>query len=298
MDTRGQRTRRRDRTAAPVTNDTERLEIDVGDGLHLNVERSGIGTPLLLLHGFTGSTETWAPLRASLAPRYSTIAIDLPGHGGSTSPTDPTRYALSRLADDIARVLDTLNVERAAVLGYSLGGRAALRFALKHPDRVSALILESASPGIADPAARAERIAADAALATSIEADGVAAFVDRWERLPLWASQVTVPGADRARLRVQRLTNNPEGLANSLRGAGAGAEPSVADKLSQLETPTLLVAGELDPKFLSFARQMAGLMPAARVDVIADSGHASHFERPVEFEDKVRHFLDTVAASI
>src|SRR5687768_14977927 len=211
--------------------------ISLGDGLHLHVTHAGSGPPVVLLHGFTGSSASWATFAKAL-DRFSTIAIDLPGHGRSSAPSDPARYALPRFADDLAAVLDALHVDRAAVLGYSLGARAALHFALAHPVRVSALILESASPGIDDPAERAERAALDAALADAIERDGIRAFVDRWEQLPLWASQARLSTEARGRLRAQRLANEPHGLANSLRGAGAAAEPSVLDRLAALEMPT------------------------------------------------------------
>src|SRR5690349_2633583 len=169
---------------------TERhRDLDVGDSLHLHAITSGDGPPVVLLHGFTGSTATWTSLRAALEPHFTVHAVDLPGHGRSSAPADPERYRLERFAADLATVLDTLGIERTALLGYSLGARAALRFALAFPGRTSALILESVSPGIADPAERAARRTADAALADTIERDGVVAFVDRWERLPLWSSQ-------------------------------------------------------------------------------------------------------------
>ena len=189
------------------------VDVDVGDGLQLHVVRSGSGPALLMLHGFTGSAATWAPLSEALGDRFATIAVDLPGHRASSAPADSARYALGRLAADLARVLDRLGVARAAVLGYSMGGRAALRFALEHPDRVTALVLESSSPGIADPAERASRRAADVALAEAIERDGVAAFVERWEALPLWATQRALPAAARDKLRAQRLANTPLGLS-------------------------------------------------------------------------------------
>ncbi len=267
------------------------VDIDVGNGLRLHAVRSGSGSALMLLHGFTGSAATWAPLRAALGDRFATIAVDLAGHGASSAPADPARYALGRLAVDLKRVLDHLDVARAALLGYSMGGRAALRFALEHPDRVSALVLESSSPGIADPAERESRRAADAALADAIERDGVAAFVDRWEALPLWATQHALPMAVRDKLRAQRLANTPSGLANSLRGAGAGAEADVTERLATLDGPTLLIAGALDAKYIAFGRSMERVMPRARLSIVESAGHAVHLERPAEFTALVAEFL-------
>ncbi len=275
-----------------LSSEVEReLDIDVGDGLRLHVVCSGSGPTVLMLHGFTGSAATWAPLSAALSDRFATIAVDLAGHGASSAPADPARYALGRLAGDLACVLDRLGVARAALLGYSMGGRAALRFALEHPDRVSALVLESSSPGIADPAERESRRAADAALADAIERDGVRAFVDRWEALPLWAMQHALPTAVRDKLRAERLANAPSGLANSLRGAGAGAEADVTERLATLDVPTLLIAGALDAKYIAFGRSMERAMPRARLSIVESAGHAVHLERPAGFAALVAEFL-------
>ncbi len=269
-------------------------DVDVGDGLHLHVTSSGTGPPVLLLHGFTGSTATWGPLRDSLDARFTIHAVDLPGHGRSGLRGDIERHRLAGMAGDLATLLDALVLERCAVLGYSLGARLALRLALDFPPRVSALVLESVSPGIADPIARAERRTADAALADAIERDGIVAFVDKWERLPLWASQSALSAAERAALRTQRLTNQPQGLAASLRGAGAGEDPPVLDRIGTIAAPTLLVAGALDARYVAFARMMESAIPQARATIVADAGHAVHLERPEAFAVLVGEFLDAV----
>jgi 2-succinyl-6-hydroxy-2,4-cyclohexadiene-1-carboxylate synthase len=272
----------------------ERFHVDVGGGVRLHATREGKGPPLVLLHGFTGSTESWTPVRRTLVQRFTTIAVDLPGHGRSTSPADPARYALPGFVQDLARVLDALGLERTSLLGYSLGGRAALRFALERPDRVGALVIESASPGIAKPAERAARLVADGALAEEIERDGITAFVDKWERLPLWASQAALSPEARSRLRAQRLGNDRRGLANSLRGAGAGLDLPLLERLGALHVPTLLVAGALDGKYTELARQMAGAIPGAQLAIVPEAGHAVHLERPEEFAAVVLRFLDAV----
>lgn len=218
------------------------------------------------------------------------IAIDLAGHGQSSSPDDPRRYSLDRLADDLALVLDNLHVEQATVLGYSMGGRAALRFALQHPERVSALILESTSSGIHDENKRAERIAADNVLANMIEREGVAAFVARWEKLPMWSSQSSLVDSGRAELRAQRLSNNPTGLANSLRGAGAGVDAPDLEGLRRIAMPTLLLAGELDTPYVEHARHLASLIPDSVLKTIAGAGHAIHLEQPDAMLAEVTQF--------
>ena len=263
------------------------------DGLTYHVERAGVGAgpALVLLHGFTGSTATWAPFLPAFAREFDTVAIDLPGHGATDAPGDPARYRMERTVADLAAILERLGIGRAAWLGYSLGGRVALGVAALAPSRVVALVLEGASPGIADPAERAARVRADEALAARIERDGIERFVDEWAGLPLFASQARLPAEIRTAHRRQRLANSPLGLANSLRGIGQGAQPPLHDRLGEITAPALLLAGAEDAKFRRLAAEMAAAMPAAEVLVIEGAGHAAHLEQPRAFEEAVLAFV-------
>ena len=152
--------------------------VRVGDVTYAVREWAGSGPPLLLLHGFTGRAALWEPVARALAPAWHVLAVDLLGHGDSDAPADPGRYRMERAVADLAALLDALGIARTACLGYSMGGRLALAFAHAHPERVGALVLESASPGLAGVDERDVRLTADQALAARIERDGVAAFVD------------------------------------------------------------------------------------------------------------------------
>ncbi len=262
----------------------------IGD-VHLNVAVSGKGPALLLLHGFTGSAATWTP-HTPAWDGFTAVAVDLLGHGDSDCPTDAGRYGMERCVDDIVALLDQLSIERAAVLGYSMGGRIALRLALHSPGRFSALVLESASPGIGDAAEREARVRSDAELADAIKRDGIAAFVDRWEAQPLFSTPAKLPDAIRHALREQRLRNDPRGLANSLRGIGAGAAEPVFDRLTELRMPVLLITGALDEKYCSLARRTAAGLRSQRHAVVPDAGHAVHLEQPETFAEAVRSFLN------
>jgi 2-succinyl-6-hydroxy-2,4-cyclohexadiene-1-carboxylate synthase len=245
---------------------------------------------LLALHGFTGSGRTWDALAAALAPDVEVVAPDLPGHGANL-PDDETAYALDRTAGDLWEMLDRRGVARAHVLGYSMGGRVALRVALARPERVRSLVLVSASPGIADDAARAARVASDRALAADVERDGVPTFVDRWERLPLWESQAALPADVRDGLRAERLRCDARGLARSLRFAGAGVDAPLHDRLASLHVPTLAIAGALDAKYAAIAGELARLMPDVRAEIVEGAGHAVHLERPAELARMVGAFV-------
>ena len=259
--------------------------------MELNVEKAGDGPPLLLLHGFTASAAGWGPLAAAWAPFFTTLSVDLPGHGRSASPAEVAAYTMAATVADLVAVLDRKGIPRAHVLGYSMGGRVALALAVAHPERIGALVLESASPGLAGAGERAARVAADAALAERIEREGVPAFVDYWENLPLWAGQARLSADARAALRAGRLQNNPVGLANSLRGLGTGSQSPLWDRLGDLACPTLLVAGYDDAKFSDLARRMAEAIPNNELLLAHNAGHAVHLEQPAVFARLVRDFL-------
>lgn len=252
------------------------------------------GYPIVLLHGFTGSTASWSAQRGPFARHGRVIAVDLIGHGRSGAPAGVDRYRMERCVADLLSLFDRLGLDRVRLVGYSMGGRVALHVAVAAPERVSALVLESASPGIADPGERAARRRQDEALADRIEREGIEAFVRYWESLPLFATQRRLPPEVRERLRAQRLGNRPDGLANSLRGMGAGAQEPLWDRLSKLDMPVLLVVGEHDAKYVALGRDMAGRLRRARLAVVPGAGHAVHLERPGEFNRIVCEFLNEV----
>jgi len=246
---------------------------------------------LVFLHGFTGSAASWEHLFDTLAmPYIRMIAIDMLGHGQSSAPENLARYTIEHCEADILAVLTELGIlpGEAILLGYSMGGRIALYTAFSHFFR--AVILESASPGLADPTEREQRRHSDEILATSIERNGIAAFVAHWEQLPLFASQGNLPIATQQMLHRQRLTNQAQGLANSLRGVGTGAQPALHSRLSTLTLPVLLLAGELDPKFCTLARQMEQQLPSATLHIVPGAGHTIHLEQPALFAQLVKQF--------
>ena len=261
-------------------------------GLRYAVEEAGAGEPLVLLHGFTGRAANWRPLLTRLAEQWRVIAIDLPGHGDSDAPAAVARYKMRYVAADLAALLTRRDAAPAHWLGYSMGGRLALYTAVTHPGVVRSLILESATAGLPDAAERQARRAADKALAARIERDGIAAFVAEWERQPLFAGVARLPNEARAALHDQRLANSPLGLANSLRGMGTGAQPPLWSRLTTMAAPTLLIAGELDAKFVALNERLAATIPGARLRLMADAGHTVHLEQPEAFVAEVIGFLE------
>ncbi|GCE17701.1 2-succinyl-6-hydroxy-2,4-cyclohexadiene-1-carboxylate synthase [Dictyobacter kobayashii] len=250
---------------------------------------------VVFVHGFTGCATSWEPLLKHLATQgMHIIALEMLGHGHSSVPDDPQRYTMEHCQADILAALHTLAVPagKAILVGYSMGGRIALYTALSGYFR--AVILESASPGLASAEEREQRRRSDEALAACIEDYGIDAFVDYWERRPIFASQERLPLKARATLRQQRLRNNTRGLANSLRGVGTGAQPAIHDRLAEITVPVLLLTGEDDQKFCAVARDMAEHFPQSQHRIIPGAGHTIHFEQPEVFENIVRKFCHTV----
>jgi 2-succinyl-6-hydroxy-2,4-cyclohexadiene-1-carboxylate synthase len=248
----------------------------------------GDGPPLLLLHGFTGNRTSFAHLRPWLAPHAAVVAVDLPGHGESAAEED-TSFA-STLAALIA-LLDSLGLEAVDVAGYSLGARVALGLAAEWSGRIRRLVLESGSPGLRRRRDRGERRRADEALADLIEADGVQAFVEGWEALPLFSGIRALPEEVQQTLRLRRRGGDAEGLALCLRRLGLGAQPSYWAALPRLRVPTLLLTGARDAKFTTLARRMAAELPLVWGHVFPGVGHAPHLEAPEAWAREVTGFL-------
>lgn len=248
--------------------------------------------PVVVLHGFTGSIESMRDVVTELCAQHTVVAIDLVGHGASDAPEQVDAYTMPACVEQIAQVLDALALERPHLLGYSMGGRAALSFVAKHPDRVGGALLIGANAGLPEPEARAARLREDQALADRIVeggTDGLPDFVDAWMAKPLFASQARLGEIALERARKQRLDNRPLGLANSLRGMGTGAMPVV--DLEAIERPLCFVVGAEDAKFEALARRYCERLPAARLALVPDAGHAAHLENPEYFGTLARDFF-------
>jgi 2-succinyl-6-hydroxy-2,4-cyclohexadiene-1-carboxylate synthase len=229
--------------------------------------------PLLLLHGFTQTGRGWDEVVRHLdGERYRALAPDIRGHGAA---------AARRPIDFRNCVRDAVGLMRApfTLAGYSQGGRLALHVALAHPDRVTRLVLVSATAGIEDAAQRARRRDADAALADWMEVPGrlMTEVADRWGAQPLFATQSPEVAAA---ARADRLSNQPEPLAAALRGIGTGVMAPLWDRLGELRMPVVVLAGERDETYVALGRRLAAALPAGRLTIVPGAGHALALEAP------------------
>jgi 2-succinyl-6-hydroxy-2,4-cyclohexadiene-1-carboxylate synthase len=234
---------------------------------------------LLLLHGFTGSSQSWAEFVKLLKPEQRIVAVDLPGHG--KTPLPDKSFSLSQLADALAEFILGLKLAPVVLLGYSMGGRIALHVALQYQELLSALILIGASPGIADLDERKKRKRLDNLLAESIRQKGMEWFADFWEQQPIFATQQRLLLDQRARVRTQRLKSNPEGLAYALEQWSPGCQENLLPKMSELNIPILLLAGEQDSKYRKQNEKILTQFPKLATNIIVpNAGHAVQVEQP------------------
>lgn len=254
----------------------------------LNVVRYGSASPealpLVLIHGFTQTSEIWAPNANILAKEFEVLCPDLPGHGA----TDP-QYDSA----DLWRVGDLLveTCGEANYVGYSFGARALMHAALSHPDAVRSAVLIGGRPGFHSEAERNERRWADAQLAAHIDAGGqmgLPNFIDEWLAQPF-----NIRIEPSMRFREARLKNRAAGLAASLRHCGAGEQDNLWDRLPELNMPVLLMRGEFDlPWVHDVTDEMNRLIGEnASMSVIDGAGHGCPVEKPERFAEIITDFL-------
>jgi 2-succinyl-6-hydroxy-2,4-cyclohexadiene-1-carboxylate synthase len=178
--------------------------------------------------------------------------------------------------------LATLGADCRGLFGYSLGGRLALGILAKYPDRFEHAVIVSAHPGLRSDEERAARRDADARFVHVLRDEGLTTFVDKWQALPLWASQGELPDRVRQAQREQRLRHTADGLAQSLVHHGLGKMPDLRPQLRHVRTRVDVLAGERDGKFVELARELATVIPGARLSIVAGAGHNLLLERPHE----------------
>ena len=283
--------------------------------LEFHVQRHGskAGSDLLLLHGFLGSGKQFGHLFPELGRVVNPITIDI-------IPSQPgARLNAPTLVEGLQKALDRISSGTPTppwLLGYSMGGRLALSWAVRYPDSASGLILESTTAGIADPEQRALRRNADDARAQHIRRN-FSEFLEEWDKNPLFrvpnASEKTGAAAKsgatgkadtateihcswhgerHARLAAIQRSQDPEVMARWIADFGTGSMPPLWDELHQLRKPVLVITGASDPKFCDLADRMVELLPYARHEIIPKAAHRVHVDNPVGYLSCLMSFLD------
>lgn len=237
--------------------------------------------PLVLLHGFTGSPDSWLDVTRLLEAGTGPVRVHAPalvGHDGTAGP--PEIETFDDEVDRIAAGIRARHWRGSHLAGYSLGARVALGLLVRHPGLVASATLIGGRPGLSDPAERQARIRQDEEWARLLDDEGLDTFVAAWEALPIWATQAALPTQRLDRQRAIRRAHDPRGLARSLRVAGLGRMPYYGDRLGSVEADVRLVVGERDGRFPDIADEMAERLPRATVTRVSGAGHNVVLERP------------------
>jgi 2-succinyl-6-hydroxy-2,4-cyclohexadiene-1-carboxylate synthase len=230
---------------------------------------------VLFIPGFMQRGDAWRPVAELLPERYPSVLLDHSEHSFEGRMREIFEHAGGADAPVLA--------------GYSLGGRLALRAALRSPESFSGVILVGSTAGIEEGPLRVGRVEADEKLASWMEAMPIEDIVALWERQPLFADQ-SEPLVEAQ--RPGRLSHDPRSLALLLRTAGQGTLEPVWHELPKLELPLLAIAGARDDGYSAAAKRMAQAAPNARAAIVEEAGHAAHLQQPEEVARLVTEFVE------
>jgi 2-succinyl-6-hydroxy-2,4-cyclohexadiene-1-carboxylate synthase len=271
-------------------------------GIKLNVEIpkefDRAKDSVLLLHGFTGNSEDWLPLIDSFPENFNYILLDLIGHGKSDHPLIIDYYKTESLVEQIKTIKERiLPNTKIILLGYSMGGRAALSYAVKYPDDIKGLILESASAGIKNETERKKRYEDDMKIVEFINSHTIEEFIDFWYDQEMFNTQKRFSNDKIKRLKRQKYNNSKIGLSNILKGFSPGIMPPLHDKLKSIKVRTVLITGDLDTKYTFINSRIVRGFHKAKHKVVKNSGHNTHLEEPKRFIEIVTNYLNQITAA-
>jgi 2-succinyl-6-hydroxy-2,4-cyclohexadiene-1-carboxylate synthase len=247
----------------------------------LHLTKSGKGSRIVLVHGFTQSGASWADIAADLAQDHQVVVPDLPGHGRSPAAAGDLNTAADQLAESCGK---------ATYVGYSLGGRICLHLALQRPILVERLVLVGTTAGLEDVSERSERAEADGAIASRIATGGderLPEFIDEWLSGPLF-TELTDQEADRP----ARLINSAAGLSGAMTHFGLATQRPLWEHVRAIRMPVLILAGDRDPKFVALGERLAAAIGTnALFLLVPGAGHAVPFQQPSAFTTLIRSFV-------
>jgi pimeloyl-ACP methyl ester carboxylesterase len=262
------------------------------DGVKLYYEETGAGAPIIFAHEFAGDLGSWEAQLRHFGQRYRAIAYNARGYPPSDAPEDVGKYSQIRAADDIAAVLDHLQIHRAHVVGLSMGGFAALHFGFRHGPRALSLTVAGCGYG-ADPARREDFRAEAANTAAFLREQGMEKFVERYACGPTRVQLENKNPRAFAEFKRRLAGHSAIGSANTQLGVQR-ERPSLydlQDQMRALTAPTLILAGDEDWPCLLPGILMKETIPSAALAVMPNCGHGINIESPDEFNRIVGDFL-------
>jgi pimeloyl-ACP methyl ester carboxylesterase len=265
------------------------------DGVRLYYEETGTGTPIVFVHEFADDYRGYEGQLRYFGRRYRAIAYNARGYPPSDVPEDPARYSQDRARDDIRAVLDALSIEKAHVVGISMGGFAALHLGFAYPDRALSLVVAGCGYG-AEPGKRQQFHDETAKTIALIEGQGMEVASKTYSQGP---SRVQLQNKDPRGWSefAERLAgHSTRGSALTMRGVQA-QRPSLWDlteRMRRLEVPTLVMTGDEDEPCLEPGLLMKRMIPTAALVVLPNTGHAVNLEEPDLFNRTLDDFFHQV----
>jgi pimeloyl-ACP methyl ester carboxylesterase len=266
--------------------------IHTDDGVALHTEITGTGEPLLFIHEFAGDHRSWEPQVRHFSASYRCITYAARGYLPSDVPTEPDAYSQDRAVADAIAVLDGAGVQRARVVGLSMGGFATLHLLMRHPDRVAAAVVAGAGYG-AHPDRQAAFRAESEAIAAAFQAEGASQVARRYAVGPARVQFQNKNPRGWAEFAAALGEHSAVGAALTMRGVQA-ARPSLyalRDELAAITAPVLILVGDEDEGCLEPALMLKRTIPSSGLAVLPQTGHTANLEDPGLFNAAVDRFL-------
>jgi len=265
------------------------------NGVELYYESTGDGPPVVFCHEFAGDYRAWAPQVRAFARLYRCITYSHRGFPPSSVPTDHLAYSQDLLIADLLGLLDHLELGRAHLVGFSMGGSLVLNIALRYPERCHGIVVVGTGAGTTN----RERFELDVARTVAlIREQGIAAFADVYGRGPTRLPFLRKDPAGWAVFRAQLAEHSADGQALTMLGVQL-RRPTVYDvgpALRGLRVPTLIVTGDEDEPCLEPSLFMKRSIPSSGLLVVPQTGHAVNLEEVALFNTAVLDFLRLVEA--
>jgi len=265
------------------------------DNIKLYYEQVGSGIPVVFVHEFAGDVRSYEMQMRYFGQRYRCIAFNARGYPPSDVPEDSKLYSQERARDDIRAVLDALKIDKAHIVGLSMGGFAALHFGFTYPDRARSLVIAGCGYG-AEPDKRTQFTAEGEAAAKQFEPVGMAKAAEAYALGPTRVQFQNKDPRGWQEFADQLAEHSTEGSARTMRGIQA-RRPSLFDLVDQMQTitaPTLIMTGDEDWPCLEPGVLMKRTIPTAALVVMPNAGHTINLEDPVAFNAHIADFFHTV----
>lgn len=267
------------------------------DGVRLHYEETGSGVPVIFVHEFAGDHRAWEAQMRHFGQRYRAITYAARGYPPSDVPADATKYSQARAADDIAAVLDHLKIDKAHVVGLSMGGFATLHFGFRHASRALSLCVAGCGYG-AEKGQREKFRSEVATVAAFLDEQGIEAFAAKYAYGPTRVQFENKNPRGFEEFRHQLAEHSAVGARNTQLGV-QGERPSLYDltkEMAALTVPTLILTGDEDWPCLQPALLMKQTIPSAALSVMPNCGHTINLEDPDQFNRLVGDFIVQVDA--